>query len=251
MKVGRGMSTDEIESFIKINGSVHMKREFAGVYPADRVVEGSEIIQNLRTVEHNLAYVIANTDPKDKPGTHWWTMFNVAPADSIYFFDSFGLVGFKRFILEDDVALLKNVFTSKDTSETDGIAFETIEFHVNAYKSLTQNSIDKLNEAAVGFLDFLAAFAKYNRYQKVINVHIVKDALQEFNTSYCGPFCLYLLFNLFNPEDNSTVVNERQVTPRVVNTLISELFYNGTENKRNTNIIKAFIREYNIQGDFT
>ena len=129
--------------------------------------------------------------------------------------------------------------------------FETIVFHVNTYKSLTQNSIDRLSRTAVGFLDFLAAFAKYNKYKKVINVHVVKDCLQEFNTSYCGPFCLYLLLNLFNPEENSTVVNERQVTPRVVNTLISELFYNGTENKRHTNIIKAFIREYDIQEDFT
>ena len=63
---GRGMSMDEIESFIKKQCNEHMKNEFAGVYPADRIDDASEILQNLRTVDHNLAYIIANTDPKDK-----------------------------------------------------------------------------------------------------------------------------------------------------------------------------------------
>ena len=248
--VARGMSTDKIESF-ETSGSQHMKQEFAGVYPADRIVDSVEIIQNLRTVDHRLAYVIANTDPKNEPGTHWWTMFNIGPADSIYFFDSFVLAGFKRFILQDDAAILGNIFTSGNTSRTGGIEFETIGFDVNAYKSLTQNSIDNLSKTAVGFLDFLTAFAKYNRYRKILNVHVVKDALQEFNTSYCAAFCLYLLFNLFSPEENSTVVNERQITHRVVDKLIAELFYNEANSKRNSDIVRAFIKEYEIKGEFT
>ena len=251
MKIASGMSTDDIEAFINVHGNEHMKNEFAGVYPSDKLVDTAEILQNLRTVNHNLAYVIANTDPKGKPGTHWWTMFNIAPSNSIYFFDSFGLAGFKRFILQDDAVILENVFSNEGTRKTDGITFETIAFQVNSYKTLTQNSIDQLSRTAVGFLNFLTSFAKYNKYKKVLNVHIVKDSLQEFNTSYCGAFCLYLLFNLFNPEESSSVINDRRVTPKVVNTLISELFYNGEENKRNTSIIKAFIREYDIQGEFT
>ena len=153
-----------------------------------------------------------------------------------YFFDSFGLAGFKRFILQDDAAILRNIFTSGNTSRTGGIEFETIGFD---------------GKTAVGFLDFLTAFAKYNRYRKILNVLVVKDALQELNTSYCAAFCLYLLFNLFSPEGNSTVINERQITHRVVDKLIAELFYNEANSKRNSDIVRAFIKEYEIKGEFT
>ena len=31
-------------------------------------------------------------------------------------------------------------------------------------------------------------------------VHFVMDQLQENNTGWCGVFCLYLMYNLYNPK---------------------------------------------------
>ena len=70
------------------------------------------------------------------------------------------------------------------------------------------------------------------------------------NTSYCGAFCLYLLFNLFNPEAYSGIVSDRQVNNETVNRLVAELFYPERENSSNTAIIKRFIKEYNVPGSF-
>ena len=66
-----------------------MNHEFSGVYAADEVADSAK--NNLRTVKHNLAYVIANTDKRNEPGTHWWTIINIHPLNTIFSFDSFGL----------------------------------------------------------------------------------------------------------------------------------------------------------------
>ena len=236
--MAQGMSSREIEQFIERRGGEHMNNEFAGVYSSDNVVESSEILNNLKSVSHNLAYVVANTDASDKSGTHWWTILNIVLANAIYFFDSFGEIGFDRFILQDDnMKVLQGTFTSLHQSTVGGINFETIGFDLNKYKSLTQTQIDGLSDAAEGFLEFLAAFAKYNKYKPFVKIHLVKDALQEMNTSYCGAFCLYLLFNLFNPEEDSGIVSARQVNNETVNRLVAELFYPERENSSNTAII--------------
>ena len=121
--MAQGMSSREIEQFIERRGGEHMNNEFAGVYSADNVVESSEILNNLKSVSHNLAYVIANTDASDKSGTHWWTIFNIVPANAIYFLDSFSEIGFDRFILQDDMKVLQGTFTSLHQSTVGGINF--------------------------------------------------------------------------------------------------------------------------------
>ena len=246
----RGMSNEEIEEFIFKHGGKHMNKEFAGVYSANTVPSSAEILQSLRTVNHNLAFLIANTDPSEEPGTHWWTIINIVPANAIYFFDSFGILGWKRFILQDDIKLLSNVLTSEETEIINNIEFETLKFNIDVYSDLEDDSLNELSPAAAGFLEFLLAFAKYNKIKHFIKINVVKDSLQDLNTSYCGAFCLYLLYNLFNPEDSSSIIDDSFVTADTLNQLISELFHNETKTTLNSKIMKKFIKEYNIKGSF-
>lgn len=55
-------------------------------------------------------FVIMNTDRSDKKGTHYWSFLDLYPKKEISFFDSFGLEGFKEFIVNDDKRTINNIF---------------------------------------------------------------------------------------------------------------------------------------------
>ena len=70
----------------------------------------------------------------------------------------------------------------------------------------------------------------------------MKDTLQDIRTSYCGVFCLYLLYNLFNPKTDSGIVEERSVTGKTMQRL------NGAQ--KNSQLLQEFVDEYDIAGTF-
>ena len=80
----------------------------------------------------------------------------------------------------------------------------------------------------------------------------MKDTLQDIRTSYCGVFCLYLLYNLFNSKTDSGIVEERSVTGKTMQRLINELFYPSKDNgaQKNSQLLQEFVDEYDIAGTF-
>ena len=55
-------------------------------------------------------FFITNTDRSDKKGTHWWSFLNLYPKKEIFMFASFGFVGFKEFIIQDDQKIISMIF---------------------------------------------------------------------------------------------------------------------------------------------
>ena len=43
-----------------------------------------------------------NNGRENKRGTHWWSFLDIDPKKDLLLFDSFGFVGFKQFIVDDD-----------------------------------------------------------------------------------------------------------------------------------------------------
>ena len=151
----KGMSSPDLENFIRKHGGAHMNHKFAGVYAADEVADSAKKNHNLRTVKHNLAYVVADTDQRNEPRTHWWTIINIHPLNTILFFDSFGLLGFGNFNVQDDVEILKGIFQRKEAKykfHASQIQFDTIVCHVKEYTQMPNNLKNKLSPAAKGFL---------------------------------------------------------------------------------------------------
>ena len=67
----------------------HTQRIFRGVYASDRLPKHVP-----KGIAH--AFVI-NTDPHDKPGTHWVAIY-ISPFGKIVYFDSFGMAPFPKTI---------------------------------------------------------------------------------------------------------------------------------------------------------
>ena len=73
---------------------------------------------------------------------------------------------------------------------------------------------------------------------------LVDDEIQEIYSDTCGLFQLYLYKNLFDPDENSNILNDEYLTKKTVETLLNEIFSrNKNKNKRK---IAEFAEEYNI-----
>ena len=106
------------EAFQKI-GDEDLLENFVGVFPSNRV---NTFINHAAMISESGKYpfVIANTDADNKPGIHWWSILDIEPRYNIFFFDSFGIEGLKRFIIQDDKKTVEKILLGikkKDRSD--------------------------------------------------------------------------------------------------------------------------------------
>ena len=65
-----------------------------------------------------------------------------------------------------------------------------------------------------------------------MTVVLVDDEIQDVSKT-CGLFQLYFYKNLFDPNENSKILNDEHLTKRTVETLLNEIFFtNKNENER-------------------
>ena len=66
-----------------------------------------------------------------------------------------------------------------------------------------------------------------------MTVVFVDNKIQEIYSDTCGLFQLYFYKNLFDPDENSKILNDEQITQKTVETLLNEIFStNKNENER-------------------
>ena len=54
-------------------------------------------------------FAIFNTDKENEPGVHWWSFFDIQPKNNLFLFDSFGLEGFKIFVVDNDQQIINEL----------------------------------------------------------------------------------------------------------------------------------------------
>ena len=103
---GFEVSNLELERFFKTNGE-SLSNNFVGVFPADEKREFINEIQH--NDKANYPFMIANTDPHNKPGVHWWSILETDARDTLFFFDSFGTYGILKFIIDNDLDIFQKL----------------------------------------------------------------------------------------------------------------------------------------------
>ena len=74
---------------------------------------------------------------------------------------------------------------------------------------------------------------------------MVDDCLQNLESDTCGLFQLYFYVNLFIPEKNSKILNNKNLTISTIQTLLNEIFVLGiNENERR---VENFGQELNTK----
>ena len=99
-----------------------------------------------------------------------------------------------------------------------------IKFNLGACKELSKEEIDSLSDTARDFFYFVQAFGIKFKLRSFVNIWMVEDRIQDFDSTTCGIFQLYFYENLFNPDKNSKIQNETKLKKTTVETLLNELF---------------------------
>ena len=154
-----GISNFQIEDAFKKIGDEDLLEYFVGVFPSNDI---NKFINHAAMISDKRKYpfIIANTDASNKPGVHWWSILDIDPRKNIFFFDSFGLVGLKHFIIQDDKPIVDEILLGiEQRNRTDKkITLCKIKFNLGVCKELSKEEIDSLSETARNFFYFVQAF---------------------------------------------------------------------------------------------
>ena len=220
-----GISNGQIEKAFKDLGGPDLLDNFVGVFPSDylnKFVNHAAMINN----SGKYPFVIANTDDRQKDGTHWWSILDFEPKTDIFFFNSYGLSGLKHFIIQDDRKITDKILIGIDKMDrTDNkTTLCKVKFSLSVWKELTEDEILSISETARQFFYFVQSFGNKLKLRSFVKIWMVEDRLQDLKTSACGVFQIYFYKNLFDPEEESKINGETRLTKKTVETLLNEIF---------------------------
>ena len=162
-------------------------------------------------------------------------------------FDSFGLEGFKLFIVDNDEAiideLLFNFRKCKVSLTNQKITLYTMKFSTNTWENLVHQKKEQLTEVAQNFFHLLTQFAKLKK-TNTMNILIVENDLQSLTTSTCRLFQLYSCKNIFDPEEKSKIINHETLNKTTIEAILNEIFTTNIE--QNEHVIELFKEEYDL-----
>ena len=236
-----GISNFTIEKFI--NEIDDLKKKFIGVFPSDKTLKFLKLVDMVKKNKAKYPFMIMNTDRGNKEGTHWWSFLEIAEKEKIFLFDSYGFTGLKEFIIDNDRKTLDSFFygLEKMNKKDKKINLTYVQFDLEKY--LYANK-EKLTTTANDFFYKLFEFGKVHN-DRIVDVFMVDDHLQDENSDTCGIFQLYFYTHLFLPQENSKIIKNRKITMRTIVTLLNKLF--TLDINQNEARVEAFASELNIK----
>ena len=98
---------------------------------------------------------------------------------AIAFFNSYGFLGFKAFIKQDDGNINKILYYTKNFIKKDNIvAIVAVTFSKEKYEKLSQNEISRLSSMAADLFHLINKFAELNKIKHEIILHFIDDQQQ-------------------------------------------------------------------------
>ena len=157
-------------------------------------------------------FIISNANRSDENGTHWLRTLNISPKSEILLFDSFGIIGMKRFIAQDDK---KNSWKGLERMELadrkdNKLTIVKLKFSMGGYDRLTEKEIHELSETAQDFFHLIHNFGRNEKITNFVNVWMLEDAIQLSHTITCGPYQIYFYKNLFFSDKDSKLHNYKK-----------------------------------------
>ena len=130
-----GISNFIIERVInEINDE--LKTNFVGVFPSNHTFHFLNFADLVKEKKTPYPFMIMNTDTAGKKDTHWWSFLEISSKEQIFLFDSFGFVGLKEFIIDNDRETIDEFFYGLEKMKKNDkkISLTYVHFDLTAYK---------------------------------------------------------------------------------------------------------------------
>ena len=232
-----GISNEAIDDFFEKTKDDDLKNNFIGVFPSNfinKFISHHSIIKNKPKVKY--PFIIMNTDRSDRSGTHWWSFLDLHKKKDIFLFDSFGFEGLKKFIIDNDKKLLNKVlFNLNKFGKNDRkITLISLTFSMREYEKI--KDLKELRTTQ-DLLHLMYEFGKLHNIENEVTVFSLDDQLQKIETDF--------YYNLFNPLNKSSIVQDNVISKRTIEKLLNEIF--SLNKEQNENIVTQFALENNIR----
>ena len=127
--------------------------------------------------------------------------YGYSPKKTLFLFDSFGVEGFKLFIVDNDQKIINELlynFKKCESKSSQKLKLCTMKFFVA--KNVSKNKRPINRHCSKNFFHLLEQFAK-SKKTHCMNVLILQNSIQDIISPNCGEFHLYFYKNLFDPDE--------------------------------------------------
>ena len=171
--MNKGISHFQIEDFFKDEENEDLKKNYMGTYSIDSITKYINFYEIIKRRNGKYPFAIFNTDKENEPGVHWWSFIDIHPKNNLFLFDSFGIEGFKLFIVNNDQDIINELLYNFKTCENKSrqkLQLCTMKFCVETWQKMSQKTKGQLTDTAQNFFSFIRAICK-----------IKKDPLHEYS----------------------------------------------------------------------
>ena len=102
-----------------------------------------------------------------------------------------------------------------------------------------------MSDTATNFFHFIQVFGNKLKLCNFVNVWMVEDRIQDFDSSTYSIFQLYFYDNLFNPDENSILQDKTRLKKKTIETLLNEFFVLNNQDK-NEQTIRQYTEDIGI-----
>ena len=244
--MNKGISNFQIDKFFKEENNEDLEKNYMETFSIDSVTKYIDFYSIIKNRNAKYPFAIFNTAKENEPGKHWWSFLDIQPKNNLFLFDSLGLDGFKIFVVNNQETVINELlynFKRCESQSNNKLTLCSMKFCVKTWRKMSQKTKSQLTETAQNLFHLLEQFAKLKQSQ-CMNILILENRVQNLLTSDCGPFQLYFYKNLFDPDEQSKIVQHQKLTKNTLEMLLNEIFF--PDIGENQYLIKKFEEEYHL-----
>ena len=167
-------------------------------------------------------FAVFNTDKENELGVHWWSFMDIHPKNNLFLFDSFGIEGFKLFIVDNDQDIINELpykFKKCEIKSIQKLKLCTMKFCVGTCQKMSQKGKNHLTDTTQNVFHLLEQFSKLKKAH-CMNILILKNQIQDLISPNCRQFQLYIYENLFDPDEKSKILSHANLNKSTLETII-------------------------------
>ena len=123
------------------------------------------------------------------------------------------------------------------------ITLISLTFSMREYEKI--KDLKELRTTTQDLLHLMYEYGKLHNIENEVTVFSLDDQLQKIETDTCGIFQLYFYYNLFNPLNKSSIVQDHVISKHTIEKLLNEIF--SLNKEQNEKVVTQFALENNIR----
>ena len=136
---------------------------------------------------------------------------DIRPKNNLFLFDSFGVEGFKLFIVDNDQKIINELlynFKKCESKSSQKLKLCTMKFCVETWQKMSQKTKGQLTDTAQNFFHLLEQFSDLKKTH-CMDFLMLENSIEDKISPNCEEFQLYFYKNFFNPDKKSKILSHQ------------------------------------------